>query len=216
MIDLQTILRNIKRLKALAIGGYKIASDFGLSAAIGMLMHAWMGIKFTNVYNFECRDRLGNLKWTEQVCNLVTTQGLNDILSKYFKGSSYTATWYVGLVDNASFGSFDATNTAAKITTSTPSAPTTNDWAESSAYDESVRQTLTLGTPSAGSVSNTASKAVFTMNATKTIKGGFVISDSTKGGTSGILYGAAAFGTTRSVIDDDTITVTATLTAATA
>lgn len=173
-------------------------------------------IEFHNVYEFECRDKDGKLKWIERVENLVPTAGLNDVLTKYLKGSSYTAAWYVGLVHNTGLGSLQATDTAAKITTSAPSAPTTNDWKEAIAYDESVRQTLTLGSASSGSISNTASKAVFTINGTLTVYGGFVISDSTKGGTSGVLFGEAAFSSARSVVAADTITVTVTITAATA
>lgn len=174
------------------------------------------GLRFHNTYRFECRDRDGNLKWVEEIQNLVVTQGLNDVLTKYLKGSSYTATWYVGLIDNAGFGALAAGDTAAKITNTTPNPPTTNDWAELSEYDESVRQTLTLGTASGGSIDNTASKAVFTMSATKTVYGGFIISDSTKDGTAGVLFGEAAFSAPRAVVDDDTITVTVTVTAASA
>ena len=191
-----------------------IAKNWLLNGVLGIL--SALGLALHNVYTFECRDAAGNLKWVEEVPNLVTTQGLNDLLTKYFKGSSYTATWYVGLVNNSGFGAFAAGDTAAKITTSAPNAPTTNDWAETTSYDESVRQTLTLGSASSGSINNSSSKAVFTISATVTVKGGFVISDSTKGGTSGVLYGEAAFASARSVVDDDTITVTVTLTAASA
>lgn len=173
-------------------------------------------VQFKNVYEFVCRDKHGNVKWVERKENLVTTQGLNDLLSKYLKGSSYTATWYVGLIHNTDFGSLAAGDTAAKITTSTPSAPTTNDWKETTAYDETTRQTLTLGSASGGSIDNSASKAVFTINASLTVNGGFVISDSTKGGTTGILFGEASFGSARAVVDDDTITVTVTIAATSA
>lgn len=197
-------------------GVHAIGSRIAMAVSLGLKALAGYSITLHNTYTFECRDAFGNLKWVEQVNNLVTTQGLNDLLTKYFKGSGYTAAWYVGLIDNSGFGSIQAGDTAAKITGSAPSAPTTNDWKETSSYDESVRQTLTLGTATAGSIDNTASKAVFTMNATLTVNGGLVASSSTKGGTGGVLYGAASFGSTRAVVDDDTITVTVTLTAASA
>lgn len=191
-------------------------ANINMDAQLGTNAGLLANIALKNTYRFECHDKFGNLKWVEEVPNIVVTQGLNDLLTKYLKGSSYTATWYVGLIDNASFGALAATDTAAKITNTTPNSPTTNDWQELSEYDETVRQTLTLGTASAGSINNSAAKAVFTMNATKTVYGGFVISDSTKDGTSGVLYGEAAFASTRAVVDDDTITITVTLTAATA
>jgi len=145
----------------------------------------------------------------EDVHNLVTTEGLNDLLTQYFKGSAYTAAWYVGLIDNSPAPTLAAGDTAAQI------SPGTNGWDELIEYSEAVRQTLTLGTASAGSIDNTAAKAVFTINATVTIYGGFVISNSTKEGTTGKLYGEAAFASTRSVVSGDTVTVTVTLTAVT-
>src|SRR4051812_14332533 len=66
------------------------------------------------------------LKWVEEVPNLVTTEGLNDLLTKYLKGSSYTAAWFVALVNNAGFSAFANGDTAAQIGGS-------NGWAEATA-----------------------------------------------------------------------------------
>lgn len=152
-------------------------------------------------WEFECRDSEGNLKWEESRENLVTTEGLNDVLNKYFKGSAYTAAWYVGLKGAGTIAIGDTSASHA-------------GWTESTAYAEAARQTLTLGTVSAASVSNTASKAVFTMNGTATIAGAFLISVSTKGGTTGTLFSASDFSTSRTLASGDTVTVTVTLTAA--
>lgn len=183
--------------------GMTAAAQVGAGSGLGL------GVTLRNTYRFEARDKFGRLKWVEEVTNLVTTQGLNDLLTKYFKGSSYTAAFFVGLINNAGFSALAAGDTAAQIGGS-------NGWAEATSYDESVRQTLTLGTASAGSIDNSASKAVFTISATITIKGAFVVTSSTKGGTSGVLYGEAAFAVARALLDDDTLTVTITQTAASA
>lgn len=175
------------------------------------------GVQTHNVYRYVCRGPVkGNdgrwrrkLKWVEEIVNLTVTQGLNDLLTKYFKGSSYTAAWYVGLINNAGFSALAAGDTAAQIGGA-------NGWAEATAYSESVRQTLTLGSASAGSIDNTASKAVFSINGTVTLYGGFVVSVSTKSGTTGTLYGEAAFSATRAVVSGDSVTCTVTLTAVTA
>ena len=137
---------------------HKTNEDFGAAA---------MGLLARSLYTFECRDKGGNLKWQEQVHNLVVDAGLNDLLDKYFKGSSYTAAWYVGLIDNASFTEVAADDTAAKIAT-TKNHPTTNDWQEFDDYDEATREALTLGSVSGKSVDNSASKAEFTINASGT------------------------------------------------
>jgi len=172
-------------------------------------------LKMKTVYRFECFDKDGNLKWVEELKNLVTNEGLDDLLDKYLKGSGYTAAWYAGLIDNDGFTAIAAGDTAAKINT-TANPPTTNGWQELDDYDEATRETITLGSVSGQSVDNSASKAEFTINATKTVKGAFVISNSTIGGTSGVLYGAGAFGSTRSVVDDDVVRLTVTCTAASA
>ena len=160
------------------------------------------GPTFYNTYRFEAFDRDGNPLWVEEVHNLVTTEGKTDVLSKYFKGSSYTAAWYVGITGAS------PTFAAADVMSSH------SGWTEVTAYSESVRQTLSLGTPSAGSVDNSASKATFSINADGTgIGGGFVVSNSTKSGTTGVLYGGAAFsGGNKTLGNTDTLTVTVTLT----
>lgn len=194
-------------------------AQFGVDMGAGLITRPGMsaGIKTHNVYRYVCRGPVKGqdgkwrrkVKWVEEVVNLTVTEGLNDLLTKYFKGSSYTAAWYVGLINNASFSALAGTDVAAQI-------GGTNGWLEATAYSESVRQTLTLGSASAGSISNTASKAVFSINGTVTIYGGFVVSTSTKSGTTGVLYGEAAFSATRAVVSGDTITVTVSLSAATA
>jgi hypothetical protein len=80
-------------------------------------------------------------------------------------------------------------------------------------YSEGTRPALTLGTVAAGSVSNTASKATFTITGTATVAGAFVTSNSTKNGTTGTLYGATDFSSSRGVESGDSLQVTVTLTA---
>ena len=130
---------------------------------------------------FEAFDKYGKLKWREVVWNTVVNVGLDDVLDKYFKGSTYTAAHYVGLTDS--------TPTVAAGDTMASHA----GWTEIQTYSEAVRQTLTLGTVSSQSVDNSASKAVFSINGTATVGGAFVTTNNTKGGTTGTLYGAAAF-----------------------
>lgn len=147
-----------------------------------------------STYTFECRDSAGNLKWREVVDNLVTTAGLNKLLDATFKTGLASPAWYVGLKGAGTIAAGDTMSSHA-------------GWTESAAYSESVRQTLTLGTIASGAVSNSASKAVFTMNATATIAGGFVTDSNTKSGTTGVLYGATDFASSRSVLSGDTLTV---------
>lgn len=151
------------------------------------------------------------IAWEVEIANLVTTEGKNDLLTNYLKGSAYTAAFYVGLVTSTGFTAYAAGDTAAQIVTTTPSGGN-NQWQESTAYSNSTRQAWTGGSASAGSIDNSASKAVFNINATDTIRGAFMDTNSTKGGTSGKLYGEADFGAARSVLNGDTLNVQVTCT----
>lgn len=157
-----------------------------------------------NYYEIECRDKNGNLKWVEKFTNLVTTEGLNDSLDKHLKGSNYTAAWYLGLTGATPV--FAAADTMASHA----------GWTEVTDYEAEARAALAFGTVSGGSVNNSTSKAGFKITEDDTdIGGAFIVSDNTKSGTSGILYGGGAFaGGNKRLGDGDTIDVTVTCTAA--
>lgn len=185
--------------------GYARSAALGLRAAVQRSVAIKLGVLRGTHYRVDCFGADGVLKWTEEFDNLVVNTGLDDSLDKHLKGSSYTAAWYVGLT--ASSPTFAAGDTMSSHA----------GWTEDQNYSESVRQTLTLGTVSAGSVNNSASKATFSMNATATIGGAFVTTSNTKGGTTGTLYGGGAFsGGNRAVVNGDTLQVTVTATAAAA
>ena len=156
------------------------------------------------VFEFELvRDGKVIDKWSDH--NLVTNEGLNDLLQVYLGNGTQKATWYVGLFE----GNYTpvATVTAATIA----SAAT-----ECVAYDEATRPEWVEAAAASQQITNTASKATFTINATKTVYGAFLVSDSTKGGTAGVLFAASRFSTARALIDDDQLLVTYTIQAASA
>ena len=76
-------------------------------------------------------------------------------------------------------------------------------------YSNATRPAWTKnGAPSGGAMSNSSSKASFTINATSRIFGAFMSTDSTKAGTTGSLYGGGLFSTgSRSVLSGDTVNV---------
>jgi hypothetical protein len=148
-----------------------------------------------------CIAANGTVKWEEVHRNTVVTQGKNDLLDKYFKGSAYTATWY--LIPKGA-GSIVAGDTYASHA----------GWTEITAYSAGTRPTITFGTTSAGS--NTASAVTYSINGTATIAGACVLAgSSTKSdiasGT-GILYSCSDFAASRSVVSGDSLQVTLTVT----
>jgi hypothetical protein len=81
------------------------------------------------------------------------------------------------------------------------------------AYSEANRPTATLAAATNANpsvVTNTASKAVFTINGTTTVGGAFLTSNNTKGGSTGTLFSAADFSAPgdRSVVSGDILNVT--------
>jgi hypothetical protein len=153
----------------------------------------------------ECYDKDGNCKWQDVAENGVTNLGLNDVLNVYLRDTSQTATWYLGLIDNAGFTGLAAGDTISSHT----------GWAESTAYSNANRLAWSAGAASAQAVTN-GTTVDFSMNTNSTvIKGLFLVSDNTKGGTSGLLWSTAAFsGGTQSVNSGDTLKVTYTVSAA--
>ena len=162
-----------------------------------------MNLGLKNIWEFVCYDSNGAEKWREKRKNLVVTAGLNHVLSSCFDAGTQITAWYVGL---KAAGTIAAGDTMASHA----------GWAENTDYSQSVRQTLTLGTAASGSIDNVGNLATYSINGTATIAGAFINSDSAKSGTAGTLYGAVDFGSARSVISGDTLTVTVTLTAASA
>lgn len=149
-------------------------------------------------YHIECRKPDGSLRWEEDFENVVCTGGKNDLLDKYFAGSGYTAAWYFGLIDADSY----TTGPAAGDTMSSHAG-----WAESTEYSNANRVAISFAAASGGSKA-TASASAFNINATTTIKGAFVTTNNTKGGTTGILYSAGLFsGGDRAVVNGDTLNV---------
>lgn len=137
--------------------------------------------------------------------NIVVNEGLNALLGIMFNAATQVTTWYCGL--------FEANYTpVAGVTAATITSAST----ETTAYDEATRVAYVEAAPASQSITNSASRATFTFNATKTIYGAFLVSNNTKSGTTGTLFSAAKFATAKSVVDDDQLLLTYTFTAASA
>jgi len=86
-------------------------------------------------------------------------------------------------------------------------------WTEVTAYSQATRPAAVFAaatTADPSVISNSGSPAVYSINGTTTVGGAFLISNNTKGGTTGVLFSAADFQSPgdRSVASGDTINVT--------
>jgi hypothetical protein len=156
------------------------------------------------VFTVTCVGADGQEKWSDTFHNLVVNQGLQDMNSKYFSGSAYTATWYLGLVQGPGSGTtFAAADTLASHAGWTELVPGT-------AYTGN-RKAVTFGTATTADpsvISNSASPASFAMLVNGTVVAGALLS-SVATGTSGILFSAGDFtGGDKTVDSGDTLNVT--------
>jgi len=176
-----------ERIQALDVGGANVGRD--------VAMHEDALLR--GEYRVTCVGADGAPKWTDTIHNLVTTVGKNDLLDKYLAGSAYTAAWYLGLIDSGSYSGVAAGDTSASH----------SGWTESTAYSNGTRPAPSWGAASGGSKASTATG--FSINASATIKGAFLIGNSTKGGTTGVLYSCGLFsGGDKAVGNGDTLNVT--------
>lgn len=186
--------------------GAKATMGASVESQRDMLFKAVAG----SLWNFECYDKNGNLKWGEyNVHNTITDEGFNAWLNIMFHGATQITTWYIFPVE---------TDTTA-ATTMTYAVPGFTEW---DGYSELTRQEFVEAESTAKSITNSASKAVYTSTETKTLYGGALvgggtdadtISDTAGGGT---LFCYAKFSAGKPVEATDTFKIYSTISIANA
>jgi hypothetical protein len=166
-----------------------------------------LGTKHQHIFDFVCHDKNGKLKWTDKIWNKVPLEGIDEMLNKFYAGSSYTAAHYVGLAGTSpTFADADTMSSH-------------DGWEEVEDYDNiATRASLTMGTAADQSIDNSDNLAVFVINDDSIVIGGaFITTGSAIGGTSGILLGGGAFSAGDKTLDnDDVLSITVTATGASA
>ena len=185
----------------------KARSTDKVSGAIERFSGFGEGAAGGGTFIFEARDKDGNIKWTAEAKNLTTNQCRQDMNAKYFLGSSYTAAWFIGLVNNTPTPSYAVADTMASHA----------GWVETTDYSGTDRATATFGTattadPSviSNSVASGGTVATFGITGTVTIDGAFLTATQDNSTNTGVLFSVAAFESPgdRSVVNGDTLNVT--------
>lgn len=130
--------------------------------------------------------------------NQVPTEGLNHVLDVVLHGTTQVATWYIALYGGA-------VDPAANWTAANVTANSTEITSGSEGYSESTRVAFNEAAAAAGSITNAANKAQFTIvtATTLSVNGIFLASASAKGATTGSLFSATRFASTRSLSNGD-------------
>jgi hypothetical protein len=146
-----------------------------LSDLKGMaLLEVWEGDKF--LYS-----------WT--VDNMSTTVGRNYMLNTAFLSGTQDGAWYVGLIGEDDFDEVSINDTMSSHA----------GWVEVDDYNQANRQTWEADAASGGSMSN-GERATFTINTLFGLKGIFITTSETKGGTSGTLFATAISDSVRHLV----------------
>jgi hypothetical protein len=164
-------------------------------------------------YKAFCYDSAGNVKWEDEFPNAVTTAGKNLLLDTHFKAANVTAfttTWYMGLI---AANGYTAISTSDTMGSHTGWKESGENNASAPGYSQSTRRQITMAAASSGSKA-TSNAVVFSINVAGTVKGAFIVNQSTKAGLTGTLYSAGLFTVGDKVVTSgDTLNITYTASA---
>lgn len=114
--------------------------------------------------------------------NGVTLPARNDIYDKYFRNGVTSAAWYLGLIRDDNFTGLSEADTMASHA----------GWEEGTEYTEATRVAWSPDATSGGVITNSVA-AEFSVNAEQIFKGGLLVDESTKGGSTGVLWATGLF-----------------------
>jgi hypothetical protein len=168
----------------------------------GLIVPADVKTRFGGVYHGKLIRLSGEVEEFDFE-NIVVNQGLNALLNISLGSQAAITAWYLALFS----GNYTpvASDTASSISANS---------SETTVYTLGTRPPFNPATATTQSITNAASQATFTFNATATIYGAFLASSSVINGTSGYLMSAAQFGTSKNVSNGDQLLLTYTLNAA--
>jgi hypothetical protein len=127
--------------------------------------------------------------------NGMTTGGANDALTTYFAGGSPQALWYIAVIDNVGFSALNAADTMASH----------GGWSENTTY-ATTRPQWTPAAASGGAIAGTGPVTI-TFNGSAAIKGAFICSNNTRGGTSGILWATGLLGSLQNMTNGQALSI---------
>jgi hypothetical protein len=155
------------------------------------------------MWKIEHLDSEGNVKGVYEFHNDIVNQGKNDLLDIMFSDGTQVAStgWYVGLISSSGYSALAAADTMASHA----------GWTEFTGYSETTRQAWGPGAAASQSITN-STPITFSITSNGTIKGLFVCTNDTKGGTTGRLWATGLWSTgDANVVNGDSFRATYTV-----
>lgn len=178
-----------------------MSSHDALAVAAGHAASATMGgqaadaMHARGVYLVECRAADGTLRWTDEIPNLVTTQGRNHILDTELAGSAYTAAWFLSLYTAGTItaGATYAAPVVTEVVVGVLAARPSVGWTAAAAGSKA---STTTTCPIVGSA---------TITGVMLVRGSGTTGDTAAAG--GVLLSAGLLGTSRAVLNGDQLNI---------
>lgn len=150
-------------------------------------------MKIGSTWVVECVDSKGDIKWTEEVHNRVTSQGVNAVLDIIFSSAGFTSQWYCGLKDAGPVSSSDTMDAHP-------------GWAELTDY--TGNRQITPFNPAGNNIAeNNGIRPIFNITANDTIYGMFLTDAEITSDPADILLSAIDFTSPRNVVIGDELRV---------
>lgn len=178
-----------------------LAGGASLQECAGLMMGGRLDIA---VFNNREEMKLISQSHTTGV---VTAEGINALLNVMFHEATQITTWYCVISETDTAGADGLTY----------AVPSFTEW---EAYDEATRPAYTEAAASGKSMTNSANKAEFTANATKTLYGAGLVGGGTDPNTKGdaagggTLFDYGKFAASQPVVSANVVQLTITLTGA--
>jgi len=119
--------------------------------------------------------REGKLLRVHEFPNGITTEGKNRLLDVMFHGTTAHGTWYLGLIDNASFTALAAADNYDNINQAGNGWDEFDDYTDANNASSAVtRPTWAEGAAASSSITNSTA-AIYDITATGTVKGIFAV-----------------------------------------
>lgn len=158
-------------------------------------------LEIGGLFQFQLFSPNGDLITSIRFRNGITNVGVAHAYDCVFHEGSQITDWYIGLIDNSGYTALAAADTMASHA----------GWNEFTTYSDATRIAWDEAATAARTITSSAA-AEFSINGSGTVKGAFLVSNSTKSGTTGVLWSTGIFSNPPPVANGETLKVTYSLT----